>query len=174
MPGLQHLRTDRLILRPQRAEEAAVYRQLWLERDLRVPARRRVDQDGRPTVEELAARLRKAEGPGEQLRLLAVELHETDHVIGLCGLLSDDDAPPDEPEIAYELLTSAQGNGYATEAAQAVVNWAREAGYRRLRADVWDWNTASRRVLSKLGFTETGPSGAATTHGQNLLATLDL
>jgi ribosomal-protein-alanine N-acetyltransferase len=34
------------------------------------------------------------------------------------------------------------------------VDWARSSGYVRLWASVWDWNTASRRVLSKVGFTE--------------------
>lgn len=175
MPRLDVLDTDRLHLRPPRAEEATVYRLLWFERDPRVPARRRIGPDGRPTAEEIAARLRTPDAPEGQLGLLAVELRrEPSHVIGLCGLLLDEDAPPDEPTLAYELLQSAHGHGYATEAARAVVSWAREAGYRRLRADVWDWNIASRRVLAKLGFTEVGPTGDASTYGQNLLTTLDL
>ncbi|WP_434056774.1 N-acetyltransferase family protein [Amycolatopsis ponsaeliensis] len=36
------------------------------------------------------------------------------------------------------------------------MDWARLAGYGRLWATVWEWNTASRRVLEKLGFTEAG------------------
>lgn len=107
--------------------------------------------------------------------LLAIELRRSDsQVIGLCGLLLDEGAPSDEPAIAYELLKWAHGHGYATEAAQAVVSWARDAGYRRLRADVWEWNLASRRVLGKLGFTELGPTGSASANGQNLLITLEL
>ena len=37
----------------------------------------------------------------------------------------------------------------------AVLEWAKSCGYRRLWATVWEWNTASRRVLAKVGFTET-------------------
>jgi hypothetical protein len=47
------LHTDRLLLRPWRAGEAAVQRELWTERDPRVPPRRRIDADGHPTVREL-------------------------------------------------------------------------------------------------------------------------
>ena len=46
------LETDRLLLRPWRVSEAVVQRELWTERDARVPARRRVDADGRPSVAE--------------------------------------------------------------------------------------------------------------------------
>ncbi|WP_181445417.1 GNAT family N-acetyltransferase [Flexivirga caeni] len=170
MPTLDTLQTDRLLLRPQRVDEAAVYRQLWVERDSRVPARRRIDPDGRPTVDDIAARLRESgdDGPG----LLAVELRATSEVIGLCGLILDEESSPDEPELAYELFRSAHGQGYASEAALAVVQWARAAGYRELHADVWDWNFASRRVLEKLGFREVGARGASSAHGQNLLAVL--
>ncbi|WP_406634199.1 GNAT family N-acetyltransferase [Amycolatopsis sp. WGS_07] len=152
------LETSRLVLRRRTASEAAVYRQLWTERDPRVPPHRRISPDGRPTVADLAART--PENPG----LLAVERKDTAEVIGYCGLIF----AGDEPELAYELLRAAHGRGYATEAGQAVVAWAREAGYRRLRATVWDWNLASRRVLEKLGFRETGRTG------HNLLAVLEL
>lgn len=41
-------------------------------------------------------------------------------------------------------------------AVEPVVTWATEAGYERLWATVRAWNVASRRVLEKLGFHETG------------------
>jgi RimJ/RimL family protein N-acetyltransferase len=50
-----------------------------------------------------------------------------------------------------------------------VVTWADEAGYRRLWAGVWDWNVASRRVLEKLGFRETGRTEPRSVYGQSLL-----
>jgi RimJ/RimL family protein N-acetyltransferase len=50
-----------------------------------------------------------------------------------------------------------------------VVTWASEAGYRRLWAGVRDWNVASRRVLEKLGFHETGRVERDTVHGDSLL-----
>jgi len=165
---LDTLETDRLILRHRRVGEAAVYRQLWAERDLRVPAHRRINSEGRPTVEDIAAQIRAERGePGPGI--LAVERKGTADVIGYCGLTVHGNGSPDEPELAYELLRAAHGCGYATEAGRAVVTWAGEAGYRRLRAEVWDWNVASRRVLEKLGFREAGRVEPGSVDGHSLL-----
>ena len=163
MPVPGTLETERLVLRPRRAEDAGIYRRLWVERDPRVPAHRRVDARGRPTVQDVAAGL--ADQPG----LLAVHLRDTGGLIGYCGLVGDESRPPDEPELAFELLLAAHGRGYATEAGGAVVAWARAAGVRRLWAAVWDWNVASRRVLEKLEFHETGAVTAESVHGRSLL-----
>ena len=168
VPAPDALETDRLLLRPRRVAEAALYRRLWVERDPRVPAHRRIDADGRPSVADLALQLRaeqEASGP----RLLAVERKGTWDVIGYCGLVPGGHGSPEEPELAYELLRAVHGRGYATEAARAVVTWASEAGYRRLWAGVRDWNVASRRVLDKLGFHETGRVESDPVHGDSLL-----
>jgi [ribosomal protein S5]-alanine N-acetyltransferase len=165
---LDTVETDRLILRHSRVAEAAVYRQLWTERDLRVPPHRRINSEGRPTVEDIAARIRaerEEPGPG----ILAVERKGTADVIGYCGLTIHGNGSPDEPELAYELLRAAHGCGYATEAGRAVVTWADQAGYRRLWAGVWDWNVASRRVLDKLGFREVGRVEPHSVYGHSLL-----
>ena len=165
---LDTLETDRLILRHSRVDEAAIYRQLWTERDPRVPPHRRINSEGRPTVEDIAAQIRaerEEPGPG----LLAVERKGTADVIGYCGLTIHGNGSPDEPELAYELLRAAHGRGYATEAGRAVVTWASEAGYRRLWAEVWDWNVASRRVLEKLGFREAGRVEPDSVYGHSLL-----
>ena len=169
LPGI--LSTERLVLRPREPGDAGIMRQLWSERDERVPPHRRLDDDGRPTVEELAARIR---ADASSSGLLAVERKGIGDVIGYCGITASDDAPPNEPELAFELLRAVHGHGYATEAAAAVVAWARDAGYRRLRAGVWDWNAASRRVLTKLGFRETGSVGPGSVHRQSLMTIRDL
>jgi [ribosomal protein S5]-alanine N-acetyltransferase len=148
------LETVRLLLRPWRVSEAAVLRELWTERDPRVPPHRRIDVDGRPTVADLAESI--GSNPPTSVGLLAVELVETGEVVGYCGLVDSGRAIPGEPELAFELFRRQWGRGYATEASLAVLDWARSSGHQRLSATVWDWNTASRRVLAKLGFVETG------------------
>ena len=153
-PGHQVvLETDRLLLRPWRVAEAGVQRELWTERDSRVPPHRRIDADGHPTVTDLedAIRTNQTWSSG----LLAVERKTSRDVIGYCGLIDSGRAPEGEPELAFELLRRTWGQGYATEASLAVLEWAKSCGYRRLWATVWEWNTASRRVLAKVGFTET-------------------
>lgn len=153
IPG--QLETDRLLLRRQSVEDAGVYRQLWTERDPRVPPHRRIGPDGRPTVEDIAAWLR-AERQSPRTGLLTIVQKNEGDVIGYCGLIFDGRGPSDDPELAYELLRRAQGFGYATEAARAVLKWAAEAGYRRVWAGARRWNGASLHVLHKLGFVDTG------------------
>src|SRR6187431_1558042 len=92
---LDALETDRLVLRHRSVDEADVFRRLWTERDERVPAHRRIDAEGRPTVDEIAAQIR-AEGPG--LRLLAVERKDSGDVIGYCAPTVRGDGPTHEPD----------------------------------------------------------------------------
>lgn len=160
------LETDRLLLRSWRVAEAVVLRELWTERDPRVPPRRRIDADGHPTVAELEESIRT--NPPSSTGLLAVERKAGGDVIGYCGLVDSGRGSDVEPELAFELLRRVWGQGYATEASLAVLDWARSSGYERLWATVWDWNTASRRVLAKLGFTETGRTEVDPVHGTTL------
>lgn len=147
--------TPRLVLRRQRVDDAAAYRQMWAERDVRVPPQRRIGPDGRPTVEDVAAFIAaEIHSPTVELRTVT-RTHEKD-VIGYCGLRFDGPSGADEPELAFELLRHAHGLGYGTEAAKAVIIHAADVGVERLCAGVRSWNAASRNVLRKLGFVETG------------------
>jgi ribosomal-protein-alanine N-acetyltransferase len=163
------LETDRLLLRPWRVAEAAVQRELWTERDPRVPPHRRVDADGHPTVAELEESIRTDQM--WSIGLLAVERKAGRDVIGYCGLVDSGRGANGEPELAFELLRRVWSQGYATEASSAVLDWARSFGYERLWATVWEWNTASRRVLAKLGFTETARKEVDAVHGTTLFTT---
>lgn len=165
------LRTARLLLRPWRVPEATVQRQLRLERDPRVPTHRRIDADGRPTLAELQQRIRAQPSP-TTYGLLAVQRLSDDAVLGYCGLIEGDG--DQDPELAFELLRRFWGQGYAIEAATAVVGWARSSGHRSLRATVWDWNAASRRVLAKVGFTEVATTDPVSEHGSTVLTTMTL
>jgi RimJ/RimL family protein N-acetyltransferase len=170
------LETERLLLRPWRVSEAHVQRQLWAERDPRVPAHRRIDADGHPTLAELreAIRATRLSSTG----LLAIEPKAVEgaggDVVGYCGLVESGRGLAGEPELAFELLHRVWGRGYATEASLAGLDWARSSGFERVWATVWDWNTASRRVLAKLGFTETGRTEPDPAHGTTLVTSLRL
>jgi RimJ/RimL family protein N-acetyltransferase len=166
------LETERLLLRPWRVSEAVVHRELWIERDPRVPPHRRIDVDGRPTVADLEEWIRSHEP--SSVGLLAVERKAARDVIGYCGLVASGRGAADEPELAFELLHRFWGQGYATEASRAVLDWARSSGYERLWATVWDWNTASRRVLATLGFTDADRKEVDPVHGTTLFTTLRL
>ncbi|HKK37578.1 MAG TPA: GNAT family N-acetyltransferase [Paracoccaceae bacterium] len=72
----------------------------------------------------------------------------------------DDGAPRGlvglDPELGYWIAPEAQGLGYATEAAAAVVAEAFARGAETLAAGHLVGNHRSARVLSRLGFRETG------------------
>lgn len=63
-------------------------------------------------------------------------------------------------EIGYGLLADYQGQGYATEAVEAAVDWAlQQPNVTRVEAETEPDNRASRRVLEKCGFLPTGTVG---------------
>lgn len=55
-------------------------------------------------------------------------------------------------ELAWVIAPEAQGEGLATEAAGAVLEWLREAGIAEFRANIHPHNLASQAVARKLGF----------------------
>lgn len=83
-----------------------------------------------------------------------VALKATDEPVGLCGLLKRDVLP--DPDIGFALLESQWGHGYALEAAQAVLNHARQLHMPRLLAVTTQSNVRSGRLLVKLGFAPVG------------------
>jgi len=108
-----------------------------------------IDREGarRVVTRELANYA--AHGYGEW----ALTLHDSDQMIGLCGLIDwpDLDGHP-EMEVAYLLARDAWGRGFATEAASAIRDWAiRELGRDRLVSLVYHDNVASAAVARKLG-----------------------
>jgi len=136
------IETERLTLRLRDERDAAWYRELVGERGEDIP-----------TLEEAAARLARFRDVTTEIGIgaLAICRRVEGDVIGYCALVIGR-CSLDEPEIAYELLRRFHGHGYATEAARALVAAAAATGRRRLWSTVRPWNTASLRVLEKVGF----------------------
>lgn len=137
-----HLKTARLTLRPWAEADADDHRALTAERG-----------DGRLSIEDnrrvIEAQVAAPVLTG--LALLVINRRDVGDFIGYCGLTVGR-ASVDEPEIAYELFRRVHGQGYATEAASAVLDAAITTGRKRLWATVRSWNAPSFRVLEKLAF----------------------
>ncbi len=73
-------------------------------------------------------------------------------LIGSIGLGRDGE----DIELGYWIARDHWGQGYATEAARAVLGLAKMLGHRRVVADHFADNPASGRVLMKAGFRPTG------------------
>ena len=75
-------------------------------------------------------------------------------LIGGIGLTPEDD---DYCELGYWLGFEYWGKGYATEACNALLNYAKtNTSYKHFKANVYKGNTASSKVLEKVGFRQIG------------------
>jgi [ribosomal protein S5]-alanine N-acetyltransferase len=75
-------------------------------------------------------------------------------LVGCCGLRPRD-VKARIAELGFQLCRRAWGQGFATEAANGVIEWARERGFAALIAGHHPENLASRRALLRLGFSYT-------------------
>ncbi|HET9212113.1 MAG TPA: GNAT family N-acetyltransferase [Thermoanaerobaculia bacterium] len=144
------LETDRLVLRRMSAEDAEFILGLlnepsWL---------RYIGDRGVRTLEDARAYILK--GPVDMYNRLGFGLYLTElkegHVpIGICGLVKRDFL--EDVDIGFALLPAFWGQGYAHEAASAVMEYAKGAlGLKRLVAITNPDNQSSIRLLEKLGF----------------------
>jgi RimJ/RimL family protein N-acetyltransferase len=127
---------------PRREDAAAIAR---LANDIRVAVNTaRIPHPYRiEDAEEFIAAANRKEAEAS----FAITLDRT--LIGECGI----DPREDGPEIGYWLGADYWGQGYATEAARALIDHAfGELGYEALQAGARVSNPASRRVLEKCGF----------------------
>ena len=143
------LKTKRLTLRPADAADAQAIAALAndhrvAENTLRIPHPYGL-ADARAFIRAATA------ADGETVFLIALADGE---LIGACGIAT---LAAGQPEIGYWLGVRFWGQGYATEAAAAVVEHAfLNAGHEFLLAGARITNYTSRRVLEKCGFEWTG------------------
>lgn len=101
-------------------------------------------------------RLRAATETDSWVHGFAVVEHGSNRVVGCASFKG----PPDDQgvvEIAYAIVPSCQGRGYATEATSALLELtSADARVRVVRAHTLPTLNASGRVLTKCGFTHTG------------------
>lgn len=146
MPELQ---TPRLIINPLNESDAPFMLAILNDPDFIA----HVADRGVRTLAQ--ARQYIVEGPIASYReygfgMLAVRLREDQRIVGLCGLVKRPEL--EDVDIGYAFLPEARGRGLALEAARAVWEHATsDLGMTRLVAIVAPENSASRRLLEKLG-----------------------
>jgi ribosomal-protein-alanine N-acetyltransferase len=142
------LQTERLRLRHMAPDDAAFILDLLNDRAFH----RFIGDRGVRTLEAARDYILSASGaaparPG--LGFHVVELRETGAPVGICGLAKRDFL--DDVDIGYAFLPQHGGQGYAIEAARGVLAHARALALDRLVATVHPENSASIRLLEKLG-----------------------
>lgn len=143
------LETARLVLRAPRLEDVNAIAALANDRRIAENTRRLPHPY---TVADAEQFVRQAGASGGEMALLMTFPDGTP--VGGCGLgLLGGPAP----EIGYWLGTRYWGQGYATEAVRALIDYAFTAlDHRALQAGTRVNNPASRRILEKCGFQWTG------------------
>ena len=144
------LETERLVLRRLRPDDLSALYALY-----RDPIVRRFFPDGTRTLEETREELEWFRGGHPrhpELGLWATVERATGAFLGRCGLLpwTIDGRP--EVELAYLIDPARWGEGFATEAAHAIVRHAHAVlGIERLIGLIDPENAASVRVAEKVG-----------------------
>lgn len=143
------LETERMILRWMTAEDAAFMLELlndplWI-RFIGDRGARTLD-DARQYIEKGPAASYARHGFG----LYLTELKSSGAPIGICGLIKRDSL--EDVDVGFAFLPPYRGQGFAFEAASAVVSHGRSAfGLTRIVAVTDPENQKSIRVLEKLG-----------------------
>jgi len=143
------LETDRLILRHQSMEDAAFILELlndpsWIkyigDRGVRTL------EDAKGYIVNVSQDMYARLGFGFYL----TEMKDGGVPIGICGLVKRDSL--EDVDVGFAFLPQFWGNGYAFEAASAVMNYATSVlGLRRIVGITTENNQASARLLQKLG-----------------------
>ena len=145
------LETERLILRPLALSDMeAVFKWAGDERVNRfmIYPLYKSAEDGREWLGSLYS--------DEDKKDFGFVLKENGELIGSGGIYYHDDwhGHSDVWSVGYNLRYDHQGRGFATEAMERIVGWARETlGVRAIAGIFAVENTASRRVMEKLGMT---------------------
>lgn len=142
-----HLETGRLLLRPMQLADVEPLVELWTHSE----ATRHMGGPREATrLRELLSQ--EAAGPTNKFDLWPVEEKATGRVIGHCGLLDKEVDGQIEYELVYLFHPSSWGQGYATEMALALREYAFETlTLTRLIALIDPDNAASERVAQKAG-----------------------
>ncbi|MEJ2679498.1 MAG: GNAT family N-acetyltransferase [Gemmatimonadota bacterium] len=143
------LTTDRLVLRPFTATDAAAVRQLAGERDVAYNTALIPHPYPEGAAEAWIATHAGAYAAGREV-VFAITLLQTGELVGAVGLTL---VPEHQRgEMGYWIGKPFWGGGYATEAARRVVRFGfQELGLHRVQAHCFARNAASRRVLEKCG-----------------------
>jgi RimJ/RimL family protein N-acetyltransferase len=147
------LATARLRLRPSTLDDLEAN----LAMDLDPEVHRHIFVHGPPDPAAHRAELREriASGWPREGGLWVVEWRETPGFLGWCCLVPLEDS--DLIELGYRYVRAAWGQGVATEAGRAVLNYGfRTLGFDPIVAVARRENLASRRVLEKLGLRAQG------------------
>jgi RimJ/RimL family protein N-acetyltransferase len=152
-------RTERLLLRPSWAEDAAELHQAIADEGIV----RNLASAPWPYTADDAVRFAMQEHDAlYPAFLLMLRTHGAPRLIGACGIGNYDGSA----ELGYWIARPYWGLGFATEASRAVIHIARAIGHKKLIASHFTDNPGSGNVLRKVGFRQTGKTALRHSNGR--------
>ena len=136
------LKTERLDLNMWEESDAVWLRKLIGERGVEMPT---ID-----SVRNYLIEMRK-KAAENGISLLTIRRRDEGDFIGYCGLIIGR-STLEEPEIAYEPVPTCSSQRLCDRGSISGIEAAIATGRKRLWSTVGAWNTASFRVLEKIGF----------------------
>ena len=152
-------RTERLLLRPSWPEDAAELHQAIADEGIV----RNLARAPWPYTADDAVRFATQEHDAlYPAFLLMLRTNGAPRLIGACGIGQHDDGA----ELGYWIARPYWGLGFATEASRAVIDIAKTIGHKKLVASHFTDNSASGKVLRKLGFRNSGKTAMRHSKGR--------
>ncbi|RUL75926.1 GNAT family N-acetyltransferase [Dyella choica] len=148
------LDTRRLLLRPLRKEDASIFFEVWSDpeavRYFSFPPMQDVEQAHARVADKL-----QSSSDGNSV-ICVIESKDTGEVLGDCALFNGV-SHSRRAEIGYCLGRKYWGKGYMVEAADALIEHGfKQAGLRRIEADIDPRNLPSIQLVERLGFKREG------------------
>ncbi|MET0355209.1 MAG: GNAT family N-acetyltransferase [Cellvibrio sp.] len=148
MAAAHRIESERLILRSLEVNDEETFVSFFTDPDFMQYSR--AGAFGHTKAKEVfAKRLARSK---EQFNKLAVIEKSSGQLIGYCGVEPCELEGKHELELGYRLKFNSRGRGYATEAARSILHYYEGQGVTNILAFTAYGNTASQRVLKKLGF----------------------
>lgn len=145
---METIETQRLLLRPFEAADEETFVAFFTDTDFMQYSRAGALDESSARV-SFIQRLALSETPFTKLLIIEKSTHQA---IGYCGVDQCELEAKQELELGYRLIASARGQGFATEAARAVLDYYQQQGIENIIAFTAHGNTPSQAVLKKLGY----------------------
>lgn len=140
------IETPRLFLRSFTKEDARFAISIWNDPEM---GEYLPDEALEEIDEEYVKEIEKCEN-SEDCHYLISELKDTHERIGTCSFMCSDDEKI--YDLAYCVHKSQWRNGYATEMAKGMIDYAKVHGAEKITVKVDKENVGSNKVVKKLGF----------------------
>lgn len=162
--SLLPLHNDRVRLRPLRPEDAVAFAEGTADADVRAFGHL---PESHYTPASVRAMIDEQVRPGLERGDLAV-LAIADAGDEFAGSLVLFGVTEDSIEVGFWLRPQSRGSGFATAALELAAQFVSRSGLTRLTARTAVENTASQRVLTRAGFTQTGSAVDTAPSGHEL------